>query len=96
MDHSYQNNKDDLISKTKGMLSRNNSKGKIEIVPSLDNNAVINNDSHHKSINIDDEIEIDPFTWIMPIEILCVSYSNNLTSEINYCLDPVIQLIQKY
>lgn len=42
----------------------------------------------------DDQEDLEPFTWCLPIDVIPLKISTDTTDEVNLCLDPVAEYIQ--
>jgi hypothetical protein len=40
--------------------------------------------------------DLEPFTWCLPIDVMPLKNSTDITDEVNLCLDPVSEYIQVF
>jgi hypothetical protein len=60
-----------------------------------DQNKNIKKDNNFTNkIFVSDDLE--PFTWCLPIDVMPLKNSTDVTDEVNLCLDPVSEYIQVF
>lgn len=71
-----------------------------------DNNDKIKDTNNKKNINKNNtkysnnnnksNDDQEPFTWSLPLDIIPKKYPTDLSGEINLCIDPITEHIQKF
>jgi hypothetical protein len=46
------------------------------------------------SILVDEDDHGEPFTWVIPVDVMPVPYTRTLTREVNACWDPAVEVLQ--
>ena len=46
------------------------------------------------SILVDEDDHGEPFTWVIPVDVMPVMYTRSLTREVNECWDPAVEILQ--